>query len=99
MRRMAILLHRTGLKQGKQTWIILGMLLLVVIVPTVCLLWFVTEAVRNERMAVRQKLIDSYGLQLGSLQSRLKDHWDQKIMDLSQINDTISQDEKFPFQS
>ncbi|MDD5011268.1 MAG: HAMP domain-containing sensor histidine kinase, partial [Phycisphaerae bacterium] len=28
--------------------------------PTVCLLWFMTQAVKNERLAIRQKLIDSY---------------------------------------
>lgn len=31
-----------------------------VILPTVCLLWFMTQAVRNERLAVRQKLVDVY---------------------------------------
>lgn len=31
-----------------------------VILPTVCLLWFMTQAVKNERLAVRQKLIDVY---------------------------------------
>jgi len=31
-----------------------------VILPTVCLLWFMSQAVKNERLAVRQKLIDSY---------------------------------------
>jgi len=31
-----------------------------VILPTVCLLWFMTQAVKNERLAVKQKLIDSY---------------------------------------
>lgn len=36
------------------------LLAITVILPTVCLLWFMTQAVRNERLAVRQKLIDSY---------------------------------------
>jgi hypothetical protein len=38
-------------------WVIL-LLVIAVILPTVCLLWFMTQAVRNERLAVRQKLMD-----------------------------------------
>jgi len=34
------------------------LLALAVILPTVCLLWFMTQAVKNERLAVRQKIID-----------------------------------------
>jgi len=38
-------------------WVVL-LLAVAVILPTVCLLWFMTQAVRNERLAVRQKLLD-----------------------------------------
>ena len=40
-------------------WVIL-LLAAAVILPTVCLLWFMNQAVRNERLAVRQKLVDLY---------------------------------------
>jgi signal transduction histidine kinase len=40
-------------------WVIL-LLAIAVILPTVCLLWFMTQAVKNERLAIRQQLIDSY---------------------------------------
>ena len=40
-------------------WVIL-LLAAAVILPTVCLLWFMNQAVKNERLAVRQKLIDMY---------------------------------------
>jgi hypothetical protein len=36
------------------------LLAITVILPAVCLLWFMTQAVKNERLAIRQKLIDSY---------------------------------------
>lgn len=36
------------------------LLAIAVILPTVCLLWFMSQAVTNERLAIRQKLIDSY---------------------------------------
>ena len=38
-------------------WVIL-LLAAAVILPTVCLLWFMNQAVKNERLAVRQKLTD-----------------------------------------
>jgi signal transduction histidine kinase len=38
-------------------WVVL-LLAIAVILPTVCLLWFMVQAVKNERLAVRQKLID-----------------------------------------
>ncbi len=44
---------------NQMRWVIL-LLCLAVILPTVCLLWFMTQAVKNERLAVRQKLIDVY---------------------------------------
>ncbi len=40
-------------------WVVF-LLAIAVILPTVCLLWFMTQAVKNERLAIRQKLIDSY---------------------------------------
>jgi hypothetical protein len=40
-------------------WVIL-LLVAAVILPTVCLLWFMTQAVRNERLAVQQRLVDWY---------------------------------------
>ncbi len=39
---------------------VLLLLAIAVILPTVCLLWFMVRAVKNERLAVRQKLIDVY---------------------------------------
>ncbi|MDD5459931.1 MAG: hypothetical protein PHF37_11130 [Phycisphaerae bacterium] len=42
---------------GQLRWVIL-LLVIAVVLPTVCLLWFMTAAVKNERLAVRQKLVD-----------------------------------------
>jgi signal transduction histidine kinase len=44
---------------GQLRWVIL-LLTVAVILPTVCLLWFMGQAVENVRMAARQKLIDLY---------------------------------------
>ncbi len=45
-------------------WVVL-LLAVAVILPTVGLLWFISQVVSNERLAVRQKLITVYKEQLG----------------------------------
>jgi signal transduction histidine kinase len=49
--------------------------LLVVLIPTACVLWFLNEAVRNERLAARQKLFAAYRLQLPLVRERLDAYW------------------------
>jgi signal transduction histidine kinase len=87
--------NQTGLYQKRRMWTLIGMLMLVVIIPTVCLLWFVSEAVRNERMAVRQKLTEVYQSQLESLPPMLQTFWEQKINKLSAIDPSMSPSERF----
>ena len=53
------------------------LLLLAVLVPSVCLLWFMNQAVRNERLAVRQKLADAYRVNLSLVQNQLEAYWRQ----------------------
>jgi signal transduction histidine kinase len=86
---------QTGLYQKRRMWALIGMLMLVVIIPTVCLLWFVSEAVRNERMAVRQQLTELYQSQLESLPPILQDYWEQRIDRLSAVNPDMSPGERF----
>ena len=45
---------------GDQLRPVILLLFVAVILPTVCLLWFMGQAVKNERLAVRQKLVDMY---------------------------------------
>ena len=40
-------------------WVIL-LLVVAAVLPSVCLLWFMNQAVKNERFAIRQKLTDLY---------------------------------------
>ncbi len=61
----------TGRPSG--SWLML-LLLLAVLVPSVCLLWFMNQAVHNERLAVRQKLAEAYRVNLSLVQNRL-DAW------------------------
>ena len=62
-------------------WVIL-LLAIAVIVPTVCLLWFLTQAVKNERLAVRQKLINFYQGQLAKTIEKTDDEWSQNCKSL-----------------
>ena len=63
-------------------WPVMLLLLLIVLVPTACVLWMMNEALVNERLAVRQKLTDSYRIQLSVAQDRLDKYWER-------VRDTI----------
>lgn len=54
---------------------VLLLLLIAVAVPTACVLWFMTEAMQNERLAVRQRLTAVYESQLAALEQRLHSTW------------------------
>jgi signal transduction histidine kinase len=51
------------------------LLLCVLLVPSVCLFWFMNQAMQNERFAVRQKLVDAYRVHLALAQDRLQTYW------------------------
>ena len=59
-------------------WVVL-LLAIAVILPTVCLLWFMSQAVRNERLAVRQKLSVIYQKRLDTLSKGIDDLWSARI--------------------
>jgi hypothetical protein len=60
------------------------LLAVAVILPTLCLLWFMSRAVKNERLAVRQKLSDIYRQRLGTLSDRIDELWSARIEILEQ---------------
>src|SRR5437667_5264040 len=60
--------------QDSDVWPVV-LLLFAVVVPAVCLLWFMSAAMRNERFAVRQKLAEAYRSQLSGSQARLERYW------------------------
>jgi signal transduction histidine kinase len=68
-----------------------GVLLLsAVLVPAVCVLWFMSAAMRNERYAARERLADAYRAQLAGSQTTIARHWARAIADLEQIVKTNS---------
>jgi signal transduction histidine kinase len=79
----AIIRQRT---QGQdKTWPVLALLIAIVIVPTACLLWFLNKAVKNERLAVRQKLVEVYRSQLSVAQEKLANQWQQNLGELDAL--------------
>ena len=62
------------------------LLLVAVAVPTACVLWFMTEAMRNERLAVRQKLTVVYQSQLVAVEQQLHRYWEEKQVALAPVD-------------
>lgn len=58
-----------------RAWPMLALLLLVILVAIGCVLWFMNEAVRNERMAVREKLGEAYRGHLAFVQAQAARRW------------------------
>ena len=54
--------------------------LLVVLVPSICLVWLMNRALQNERVAVNQKLVEAYRGHLTLAQERL----DRRVRSLSE---------------
>ncbi len=69
---------RIGAGQGRGLWPVLLVLLLAVIVPTACVLWFMNAAMRNERLAVRQKLTNIYRQRAADARVALETFWSAK---------------------
>ena len=75
----------TGTGYNQLRWVVL-LLTMAVVLPTVCLLWFMNQAVKNERLAVKQKLTDVYKKQLEILGKKVDDLWSAQIDQLQQVS-------------
>ena len=63
------------MQDSHRLWPAVVVLIVAVLAPTLCVLWFMNAAVENERLAVRQRLQDVYGRELTLCQNRLEEHW------------------------
>jgi signal transduction histidine kinase len=59
---------------GQFRWVVL-LLAVAVILPTVCLLWFMSEVVKSERLSVRQRLVTPYENQLTEAAAKAEEQW------------------------
>jgi signal transduction histidine kinase len=75
-------------------WVIL-LLAVAVILPTVCLLWFMSQAVKNVQLAARQKLIDVYEDKLTTASRETNDNWSTQFEQLDRLIDQNTPSETF----
>jgi signal transduction histidine kinase len=75
--------------RDSDVWPVL-LLLFAVLAPAVCLLWFMSAAMRNERFAARQTLEVAYRGQLASARARLVKHWQETLESLERLAQTNS---------
>jgi len=68
-------MDRLNRNPSGQLWWVILLLAIAVILPTACLLWFMNSAVKNERLAVRQRLVNSYADSLAKLKEYNEDIW------------------------
>ena len=73
----------------------LGLLLLAVLLPTAGVLWFMGQAMRNERLVVRQKLEDSYSRQLAGVREQVDGFWRDRLASLAGTDATAPPQQVF----
>ena len=66
--------------------------LLVVLVPTICVLWFMTEALENRRAVLRRSLADA---DLLVAQQRLNAYWRDQVAELARLRAEASSASEF----
>ncbi|MCJ7544953.1 MAG: HAMP domain-containing histidine kinase [Phycisphaerae bacterium] len=64
-----------GTGRSGRVWPVLAALLATVIIPSACMLWFMDAAMRNEALAVRQRLVQAYGSEAAKAAKRLDPYW------------------------
>jgi signal transduction histidine kinase len=79
---------RFGAKLGsgghdRGLWPVLLLMLVAVLVPTAGVLWFMSQAVNQQRDVARQRLSEAYRGQLALLRDRLDSYWEQRAARLS----------------
>ncbi len=88
---MAHALKHIRTKQRQQSsWPILVLLLVAVSVSGACVLWFMTQAIGNERLASRQKIVSVYEDQLNVAKRRIAAYWIDRAAQLAFPNEPIS---------
>jgi signal transduction histidine kinase len=87
LRKLIRTIARTG--QDSDVWPVV-LLLFAVLVPAVCLLWFINAAMRNERFAAQQRLADIYRGQLSASLALLENYWEKTVSALEVLAQTNS---------
>ena len=70
---------KSGTGRSWGVWPLLLVMLAAALAPAACVLWFMNAAMRNERLAVRQRLTDVYQQQLQATRNRLEEFWQDRL--------------------
>jgi len=71
-----------GAGDDRGFWVLLCLLLMAVLLPTACLLYFINEAVNGQRNLARQQLGEAYLGQLRLITTQIDSFWDQRSREL-----------------
>jgi signal transduction histidine kinase len=73
-----------GAGRDRSTWLALGFLLLGVVAPTACVIWFMNEAARAQAEAAKQSVAEAYRGQLRFIRDRVDAYWESRANTLEQ---------------
>ena len=79
---------QTGSDRG--FWTVLALVLLAVLIPTGCLLYFMNQAIGTQRQFAQQQLGEAYQAQLRLVAERIDSFWEQRGRDLDLHGDSGS---------
>jgi signal transduction histidine kinase len=63
-------------------WPVLLLLLVAVLTPTACLLWFLQDAIHNQDAIARQRMADACRLQAAAVRDRIDSFWKERTLAL-----------------
>ncbi|HET9385205.1 MAG TPA: hypothetical protein VFO67_08665, partial [Gemmatimonadales bacterium] len=75
-----------NLTRDRAIWPVLLSLVLLVVAPAACIIWFMTEAAGNQADAARQRLSEALGGQLRLLRDRVEADWRSRVASLGVID-------------
>lgn len=67
-----------GIGHDRTTWLVLLCLLLGVIAPTACVLWFMNQAAKTEATAARQEITEAYRNELRIVRDQVETYWENR---------------------
>src|SRR5580658_1660283 len=73
-----------GAGRDRSAWLALVFLLLGVVAPTACVLWFMNEAARAQAEAAKQSVAEAYRGQLRFIRDRVDAYWENRANALEQ---------------
>src|SRR5579863_9789003 len=66
------------ISHDQTTWLVLPCLLLGVIAPTACVLWFMNQAAKTEATAARQEITEAYRNELRIGRDQVETYWETR---------------------